>query len=129
MLKINKNALNALYVTVTENTTISDAKYLMQLFSNDNHTDKVVRFTGDTSNNPARWNIFYLREDSSEDLENAVISLDAGTYDYSIYETSGTTGTTITGLTRVESGLLEVDGTGTTRTTFNDENGIITFDG
>lgn len=127
MLTINKDELNVLYTTCTENTTISDAKYLMQLTSNDNHTSKVVRFTGDSSTNPARWNIFYLREDDTEDLENAVVSLDVGSYDYDIYQTSATTGTSIVDLVRVESGLMLVDGTGTTRTTYNDENGIKTF--
>lgn len=138
MLRINKNELNYLYCTVTENTTISDANYLMEVISNDNHTSKVVRFTGDTSNNPIRWNRFKVREDSTEDLENSIISLDVGSFDYNIYQTSGTTGTSIVGLKRVESGLLKVIGSGDTISTigtgttiethYNGGDTIITFE-
>jgi hypothetical protein len=131
MLEINKNTVNNLFVTVSEETTISGATYLMQLFSNDNHTNKVVRFTGDTSTNKERINIFQLTETTSanEDLDNAWINLmSASTYDYTIFETSIPTGTTITGLNVVETGLLKVSGnTSVVQSTFTDSNDTITF--
>ena len=132
MLEIQKNQLNNLYVTVTEKTTISGATYLMQLFSNDNHTNKVVRFTGDTSTNTERINIFQLVEveAADEDLEIGHANLmSASTYDYAIFETSVTTGTSIVGLTVVETGLLKVSGnTSVVQSTYEGSNDIVTFE-
>ena len=132
MLIVNKNQVNKLYVTVSEKTTISGATYLMNLYSNDNHDSKVVRFTGDTSNNPVRINIFELTEvdSTSENLEIGWINLmSASTYDYTIYETSVPTGTTISGLNVVEVGLLKVNGnTSVVQSTFTNSNDIITFE-
>ena len=132
MLEIQKGIVNNLYVTVTEKTTISGATYLMNLYSNDNHTNKVVRFTGDTSTNPERINVFELTEVPliDEDVEIGWINLmSASTYDYTIYETSVATGTTITGLNVVETGLLKVSGnTSVVQTIFTDKNDIITFE-
>ena len=132
MLEVQKSQLNNLYVTVTEKTTISGATYLMNVFSNDNHSNKVMRFTGDTSTNTERINIFQLVEvpTADEDLEIGHINLlSASTYEYTIYETSVPTGTTITGLNVVETGLLKVSGdTSVVESTYTDSNNIITFE-
>lgn len=130
MLKVRKNSKNNLYVTVTERTTISSANYLLSLFSNDNIDERVVRLPANSSTNTARWDIFSLEEveAANEDLENGKVNLLAGsTYDYVIYETSGSTGTTITGLNVVEKGLLQVEGFKATGSTYNDSNKTITF--
>lgn len=131
MLTILKNTVNNLNVTVSENTTISGATYLMSLRSNDNLTTKVIRLTGDTSTNTERINTFQLTEVPlvNENLENAWVNLmSASTYDYVIYQTSVLTGTSITNLTPVESGLLKVSGsTSVVTTTFSGSNSIVTF--
>lgn len=129
MINIIKNTINNIFVTVTEKTTVSPANYLMSLYSNDNHSTKVIRFSGDSSTNPVRWNQFIIEEVplASENLEEAKVNLiQGGTYDYVIYETTGTTGTSIVNLTSVESGLLRVSGA-TSSTIYNNSNQIITF--
>jgi hypothetical protein len=131
MLKVQKNQSNNLVVTVTEKTTISPAYYLLALRSNDNMSVTTVRLTGNTSPNIERYDKFVLDEVSllNQNLENAKINLEAGsTYDYSIYQTSATSGTSISGLTIVERGLLKVSNPITTATTFNSPRTIITFE-
>lgn len=133
MLIINKNTVNDLYVTVTDRTTLSSPNYLMSLYNNDNRSKKVVRFTANTSTNIERVDIFELTETTSanEDLENGWINLNSGsTYDYTIYETSATTGTSISNLSAVETGLLKVSGStvvGNVSKTFENSNDIVTF--
>jgi hypothetical protein len=131
MLKIQKNSSNNLVVTVTEKTTIDPAYYLLALRSNDNMNTTVVRLSGNTSPNIERYDKFILDEVSlaNQYLENAKINLEAGsTYDYSIYQTPLTSGTSISGLTIVETGLLKVSNPTITATTFNSPKTIITFE-
>ena len=131
MLKINKNQLNFLTVTVSERTTLDPAYYLLSLYSKDNHDTKVLRMTGDTSMNPNRWNIFKILEvpKEDEDLEIGWVNLNPGfQYDYTIYQTSNPTGTSINGAGIVERGLLKVNGTGSTQATFTESNNIVTFE-
>lgn len=130
MLKITKNSVNQIYVTVTEKTTLDPAYYLMSLYSNDNRDTKVLRFSGDSSTNTQRWNIFTLEETTliNEDLELAKINLLAGaTYDYTIYQTSSLSGTSIQGAGIVERGLLKVSDPSTSSSTYNTGNTIVTF--
>lgn len=131
MLKITKNSVNQIYVTVTEKTTLDPAYYLMSLYSNDNRDTKVLRFSGDSSTNTQRWNIFTLEETvlANENLENAKINLLAGaTYDYTIYQTSSLSGTSIQGAGIVERGLVKVSDPSTSSSTYNNSNNIITFE-
>ncbi len=129
-LIVEKNQTNKLSVTVTEKTTLDNPFYIMNLFSKDRISNKIVRFTGDTSTNTVRINQFNLTECPliSEDLFNASIYLEVGTYDYIIYETLSS-GLTISGGSPVESGLLTVTGPITTNPVFNNGSGntIVTF--
>ena len=128
MLIVQKNQNNKLVVTVTEKTTSSNPFYIMKLFSNDNFSDKIVRFTGDTSVNTARWNEFYLDEVTlvNEDLYNAKANLNAGTYDFIIYATYAT-GLTTNGGTPVQSGMLKVKDVVAEDVVFSGKNTIVTF--
>ena len=130
MITINRGSFNELVVTLQEKVTIENPNYLLQVFSNDNHTEKVIRMTGDSSSNIVRWNKLPLKEVElvDEDLENGLVYLPEGSYDYKFFQTSATTGTTIVGLLVVETGKLLCNGTGTTITTYPSENGIITFE-
>lgn len=131
MLKIQKNTINNLTVTVSERTTLDPAYYLLGLFSKDNHDTKIIRLTGDTSTNPNRYNVFQLKEVPAvdEDLEIGWVNLQPGfSYDYTIYQTSSTSGTSINGAGPIERGLLKVNGTGSTSATFTETNNIVTFD-
>jgi hypothetical protein len=129
-LIIKKNQKNNIFVTVTEKTTVSPAHYLMSLYSNDNHSTKVIRLSGDTSVNTVRWNQFVIEEVpvADEEYEEAKINLiQGGTYDYVIWQTTEATGTSINNLTSVESGLLRVSSGPISAITYNNSNQIITF--
>lgn len=131
MLKIQKNQLNNLIVTVTEKTTLNPAHYLLALRSKDNMSTTVVRLTGNTSPNIERYDKFVLSETSfaNQDLENAKINLEAGsTYDYTFYQTSAISGTSINGAGIVERGLLKVSNPTSISSTITSSNQIITFE-
>lgn len=128
MINILKDTTNILYLTLTEKCNLTSPSYLMNIHSKNTLQDKVVRFTGDTSLNTARFNKLILIEDSVEDLNNGKISLTVGNYDYQVYETSTTTGTTLTNLNVVEIGQMTVSGSSnTTVTKFTNNKTITTF--
>ena len=127
MIKIIQNQSNTTIFTLTEKTSIINANYLLKVFSNQNHDYKIMRLSGDTSANLARYNQFDIVESNSENLNAGIISLIPGTYDYFVYETSGAT-LSLTGATIVESGKMKVSGTGTTSSTFINNNNEITFE-
>jgi hypothetical protein len=123
--------LNNLYVTVTEKTTLDPAYYLLALRSKDDMSTTVVRLTGNTSPNTERYDKFALLETTlaNQDLENARINLMAGaTYDYTFYQTSSLTGTSIQGAGIVERGLLKVSDPTSTSSTITSSRQIITFE-
>ncbi len=129
---VTKGIINSIYVTASEKETISNPTYLMGLFSKDNQSMKVLRFSGDSSVNSVRYNKFKFEEVTlnNENLSQAKINLIAGgNYDYFIYQDlSGATGTTITTQIILESGELKVnDIVSTTTITYSGTNNIITF--
>lgn len=138
MIYVRKNRWNELNMTLKEKTTFPVPYYLMKLISNDNLQEKVVRISNgttliDSSLNLDRYNQFEIEEvnEVDEDLGNGRINLQAGmTYDYQVWETILSTGTTIGSWDSiVETGTLKVEGDTSTITTYNDENTIITYGG
>lgn len=119
MLFIEKNKVNTLHVTLTELTTISSPFYLLKLKNKNNAKEKVLRAGNDLGD--ARYNIFRIAEVDSdnENLENSMVNLDRGQYDYTFYETMEATGTSLSNASVVEFGLLEVSGSGSTKVTYN----------
>lgn len=119
MLFIEKNKVNTLHVTLTELTTISSPFYLLKLKNKNNAKEKVLRAGNDLGD--ARYNIFRIAEVDSdnENLENSMVNLDRGQYDYTFYETLEATGTSLSNASVVEFGLLEVSGSGSTKVTYN----------
>lgn len=121
MLFIEKNKVNTLHVTLTELTTISSPFYLLKLKNKNNAKEKVLRAGNDLGD--ARYNIFRIAEVDSdnENLENSMVNLDRGQYDYTFYETLEATGTSLSNasVSVVEFGLLEVSGSGSTKVTYN----------
>lgn len=119
MLFIEKNKVNTLHVTLTELTTISSPFYLLKLKNKNNAKEKVLRAGNDLGD--ARYNIFRIAEVDSDDenLENSMVNLDRGQYDYTFYETMEATGTSLSNASVVEFGLLEVSGSGSTKVTYN----------
>jgi hypothetical protein len=79
--------------------------------------------TGDTSPNINRWNEYQWTSGTTSGLI-------AGTYDYFVYQTSGST-LSLSGMTTediVESGLATVIGTNPTQTTYNNPVEEYTFE-
>jgi hypothetical protein len=112
-----------LIFTLNENTTIPNANYILNLFSNQNHDNNLFWLTGDTSPNINRWNEYQW----TSAISNGLI---AGTYDYFVYQTSGST-LSLSGMTTediVESGLATVIGTNPTQTTYNNPVQEYTFE-
>ena len=128
MLKINKNTTNSLVFTLNEKVTLENPNFLLELYSNQNHDSTVMRLSGDTSTNVIRYNEFNITETTTSDLENMVVNLDEGTYDYYVWETSGST-LELSGATSiVESGKVVVKGSGSTQTTFENNDKEYTFE-
>jgi hypothetical protein len=112
MIRLQKNQVNQIFVTLTELSTISSPYYICSLLSNNTRETKNFRFSTNLSPNKYRWDIFNIELVSAanlEDLEDAKVFLQSGTYDYVIYETSATTGTSIALQNKVETGLLIVE--------------------
>lgn len=127
--RIQKSASNLLTFTLNEKTTLTDAKYLLELYSGEQNITKVARLSGDTSLNLNRYNQFTLVETSNEDLDTLHVSLLVGQYDYFIWQTSATTLNTTDALSVVESGKLIVLGTDETLPTLENNNQIHIFNG
>jgi hypothetical protein len=102
--------------TLTEKTTfpLSATTYILELYSNQLHSDTLLFLTGETSPNIARWNYF--------PIDLTPYDLVPGTYDYKVYQTTGST-LSVTGLTTndvVETGLATITTSGsTTPTVYN----------
>lgn len=109
MITIKRNQKNNIFLTLNEKTTIDNPFYLIKLFSKQTKTFKVIPLLDDLSNNIVRYNEFIIEENIVEDLNNSIIELDIGGYDYFVYE-SGTSSLSIEDKTIVESGKFNVEG-------------------
>jgi hypothetical protein len=118
MIYLTANTQSNPVFTLFENTTLSGASYIINLYSNDDYTDNLFWLTGNTTTNQARYDRFPL-----------TVNLNAGSYDYYVYQTTGNT-LSLSGLTIdaiVETGLCEVSNP-CGNTIFNDDKiNIITF--
>ena len=93
MIKLEKNSVNRVVVTLTEKVTITAPVYfLFEFISDDTLKSKIFTAT-DISNNICRYNEFTIEEtDGVEDLLNGVIDLEPnGYYHYNIYQMSDPT--------------------------------------
>lgn len=86
MITIKKGIVNSVTFTLNEKTTISSPFYFIELYSNSNKDSKLVKLVTDISINKIRWNEFVIEENDTEDLENGIVSLESGTYDYFVYQ-------------------------------------------
>jgi hypothetical protein len=99
--------------TLLEKTTfpLSATTYILELYSNQVHSDTLLFLTGETSPNINRWNWF--------PINLTPYNLVEGTYDYRVWQTTGNT-LSLSALTTndvVESGLATITGSGTTTPT------------
>ena len=127
-LIVNKNSTNKLSVTLNEKLNFTGTTILLYLKNNQTHQEKIVKMTGDTSPNPIRINQYYVNEviPANEDLFNASINLEVGTYDYIFYSTFNT-GLTTNGGAPMETGMLTVKGPTTSNVIFTGSSQIKIF--
>lgn len=116
MIVINKNSVNDIVLTLTENSTIPAPYYLFQ-FTNELNTNEVLFNATDLSNFNCRFNRFNIIETGTtyQDVTNGIINLFAqGQWKYSIYEASAST-LSISATTGVvlETGIVVVIGNDT----------------
>lgn len=127
MLKIQKDQANNITCTLSEKTTIAPVYYYLEAISKENDTSKAVYLGVDSSTATERYNRFSITEASTDDLDNGQINLDSGEYNYKAWECSAQDFTTKVSV--VESGLLVVEGTEATVSTFTNSVTEYTFKG
>jgi len=118
MINLNQNTDNIVIFTLYEKS-IGDNPYMLELYSNQNKTSTFIKLTGDTSGNVLRYNQYIINP--------TPLNLISGGYDYRCHQYTGGTATLSASTNIVESGKCEVIGTGTTTTTFENNNGEYTF--
>ena len=88
MILLNKDEINRVIVTASENVTIpSPVYFLFEIISDDTLSPKYFT-AADTSGNPCRYNEFLIEVTTgTEDLTTGVINLPlSGYYKYNIYQ-------------------------------------------
>jgi hypothetical protein len=118
MITLNQNETNIVVLTLNEKK-IGNNPYFLQLYSNQNKDNTLLELTGDTSTNVVRYNRY--------NIDESPLNLIVGEYDYFVHQYSGGTVTLSASTNIVESGKCRVFGTGTTSTTFENNNEEYTF--
>lgn len=118
MIKLIKGTTANLILTLTEKQTIVDANYLFVFTSR--VTNDVISYVfsngADISTNRNRWNEFELVVNDLFENEPE------GWWGYDVYEQESTTNTNVTGLDKLESGLMFLtDNVTPTNTIFSQE--------
>jgi hypothetical protein len=131
MINIIRNTTNNCVFTLFEKTTLQNANYILQLHSNDDQTDKYMwlYLSANTTGNQQRYDLYEIEETTNEDVYNLKVNLTDSQYDYTVWQTTGSTLST-SALTRndiVERGALNVTSSGTTTPTYNNNNTEYTF--
>lgn len=121
MILINKNSANTCILTLSEHTTLTNAKYLFE-FINDSTKQTKTFLCADISTNKERCNEFVITENATENLLTGTVSLTIGDWKYNIYEQTSTTNLIVANSgALVENGKVEVKGTTTNLSEFTGE--------
>lgn len=109
MILINKNTTNKVILTLSEKTTLTNAKYLFEVINDMSNTVKCF-IAADISTNKLRYNEFDFIENATEDLLNGTFSLTlSGFYKYNVYEQASTTNLDpLLALNLIDKGKLNV---------------------
>ena len=109
MILINKNTTNTVILTLSEKTTLTNAKYLFEVI-NDMSNEVKCFIAADISTNKLRYNEFEFIENVTEDLLNGTFSLTlSGFYKYNVYEqVSATNLNPLLALNLIDKGKLNV---------------------
>ena len=110
MIRLSLGA-NTVALTLTEKTTLSNAKYLFE-FINNQTQQKTYCIAADTSLYPERYNLFVITvKTSPNNLVGEILLTLGDEYSYNVYEQASTTNLDPTGLTKVEDGMMTYDKT------------------
>ncbi len=109
MILINKNTTNKVILTLSEKTTLTNAKYLFEVINDMSNTVKCF-IAADISTNKLRYNEFDFIENVTENLLNGTFSLTlSGFYKYNVYEQASTTNLNpLLALNLIDKGKLNV---------------------
>ena len=109
MILINKNTTNKVILTLSEKTTLTNAKYLFEI-TNDMSNAVKCFIASDISTNKVRYNEFDFIENVTENLLNGTFSLLlSGFYKYNVYEQVSTTNLNpLLALNLIDKGKLNV---------------------
>lgn len=109
MILINKNTTNKVILTLSEKTTLTNAKYLFEVI-NDMSNEVKCFIAADISTNKLRYNEFEFIENVTENLLNGTFSLTlSGFYKYNVYEQASTTNLNpLLALNLIDKGKLNV---------------------
>ena len=109
MILINKNTTNKVILTLSEKTTLTNAKYLFEVINDMSNTVKCF-IAADISTNKLRYNEFDFIENVTENLLNGTFSLTlSGFYKYNVYEQASTTNLDpLLALNLIDKGKLNV---------------------
>lgn len=110
MIKILKGNDNNCVFTLNEKTTIDPVFYILEIYSNQDHNTKLMLLQNDISSNKNRWNQFVITENDIEDINNSIITLKSGSYDYFVWQSSVSTLDVSLADSIIESGKIVVIG-------------------
>lgn len=117
MIYLNKNQTSNIALSLSNNVTITGSTvYFLFNFYNTQTGDNTYFTAQDLSNNPIRYNLFdiTLTGSSYTNMTAGTISLTTnGWYDYDVYQMTGQTNLSLTGVTGgpIENGKVFVSGT------------------
>lgn len=115
MILLYKNTINNVCLTLSESTTLTGSSYYLFRFINENNFNELL-FTGeDISNNKDRFNQFLITETGSTftNLTASTIHLNTpGYYKYEVYQMTGQTNLSLSGVTGgpIEYGKVYLSG-------------------
>jgi len=108
MININRGEVNRVFLTLNEKIVFTGGTFTMTLVSNEDvNIVKAMPLNIDLSLNEDRYNLYDITENVNEDLNNQIISLENSSYDYRVYNNSGSTLEDSSVI--IESGLVLVD--------------------
>ena len=109
MIRLTKGETQSVYLTLTEKATLNNPYWLFEFISKDTG-NKTYVLADDFSGNTARFNSFTFSEGSTATASGG-FTLDAGTYDYQVWETQYQSFDTASASNIVEIGLMTIVGT------------------
>lgn len=117
-------------LTLTEKTTIDNAYYLFEVYTQENREDKQYFLAPDTSDYKESYNKFSLKAITSGIPNQTTGEFLVKTYDmwrYNVYEQASDSNLDPDGLNLVETGLISIDSDRPSAVEFTPENEVINY--